>query len=103
MKYIFKDEFVLFGFQSIPSANCSSPEVFRNLKNFAKFTGKHLVSESVFKKFASFMPATLLKKRPQDRCFPVNFFGIFKITFFFFGKPPVAASVLTYMFHSILI
>ena len=53
-----------------------------NLKNFAKFTGKHLASESVFKKFASFMPATLLKKRSQDRCFPVTFFGIFKITFF---------------------
>ena len=42
------------------------PEVFYNIKgvlrNFAKFTGKHLC-QSLF----------LLKKRPWHRCFPVNF------------------------------
>ena len=45
----------------------SRPEVFCKkvvLKNFAKFTGRHLCQ--------SFRPATLLKKRLQHRCFPVN-------------------------------
>ena len=35
------------------------------LRNFAKFTGKHLCQ--------SLRPATLLKKRLWYRCFPVNF------------------------------
>ena len=42
----------------------SHPEGFCKkgvLRNFAKFSGKHL------------WPATLLKKRPCHRCFPVNF------------------------------
>ena len=34
------------------------------LKKFTKFTGKHLCQ--------SLRPATSLKKRPWDRCFPVN-------------------------------
>ena len=34
------------------------------LRNFARFTGKHL---------CSLRPATLLKKRPWHRCFSVNF------------------------------
>ena len=45
----------------------SRPEVFCKkvvLKNFPKFTVKHLWS---------LRPATLLKKRLQHRCFPVNF------------------------------
>ena len=33
------------------------------LKNFTKFTGKHLCPK----------PATLLKKRLSHRCFPVNY------------------------------
>ena len=35
------------------------------LRNFAKFTGKHL--------YQSLRPATLLKMRVWHRCFPVNF------------------------------
>ena len=42
---------------------CSIKKAF--LKIFAKFTGKHLCR--------SLRPATLLKKRLRNRCFPVNF------------------------------
>ena len=38
------------------------------LRNFTKFTGKHLC-QSLF----GVRPATLLKKRLKHRCFPVNF------------------------------
>ena len=40
------------------------------LRNFAKFTGKHLCQSFFFNKFAG-LPATLLK-RLWCRCFPVN-------------------------------
>ena len=40
------------------------------LKNFAILTGKHLCWSVFFNKVAVF--ATLLKKRLQHRCFPVN-------------------------------
>ena len=40
------------------------------LRNFAKFTEKHLYQSLFFNKFAG--PATLLKKRLWRRCFPVN-------------------------------
>ena len=43
------------------------------LKNLAKFAEKHLRSSLFFNKVAGLMPATLLKKRLQHRCFPVNF------------------------------
>ena len=44
------------------------------LRNFAKFTGKHLCQSLFFNKAAglSLRPATLLKKRLWHRCFPVN-------------------------------
>ena len=40
------------------------------LKNFSKFTGKHLCSESPLPEL---MPTALLKRRLRHRCFPVNF------------------------------
>ena len=43
------------------------------LKNFAKFTGKHLCQSLFFNKVTGLRPATLLKKRLWHRCFPVNF------------------------------
>ena len=43
------------------------------LRNFAKFTGKHLCQGLIFNKVAGFRPATLFKKRPWHRCFSVNF------------------------------
>ena len=43
------------------------------LRNFAKFTGKHLCQSLLLNKVAGLRLATLLKKRPWHRCFPVNF------------------------------
>ena len=43
------------------------------LKNFAKFTGKHLCQSLFFNEVADLGPATLLKKILLHRCFPVNF------------------------------
>ena len=43
------------------------------LRNFAKFTGKHLCQSLFFNKFAGLRPAPLLKKRLWVRFFPVNF------------------------------
>ena len=51
------------------------------LRNFAKFTGKHLCQSPVFNEVAGLRRATLLKKRLCHRCFPVNFCKIFKNTF----------------------
>ena len=43
-----------------------------------------------FNKVKGLMATTLLKKRPQRRCLPVNVLKCLKKTFY--GKPPVAAS-----------
>ena len=84
------------------------------LKNFAKFTGKHLCKSLFVNKVAglelfakivngwkpltiftkSSRPATLLTKRLLHRCFPVNF-AKFLRTSFFYRTPPVAASVFS--------
>ena len=51
------------------------------LKNFAKFTGKHLCQSLFFNRVAGLRPATLLKKRLWHRCFPVNFVKFLRIPF----------------------
>ena len=43
------------------------------LRNFEKFTGKHLCQSLLFNKIAGLRTVTLLKKRFWYRCFPVNF------------------------------
>ena len=43
------------------------------VKNFTKFTGKHLCQGLFFDKVVSLRPVTLLKKRLWHRCFLVNF------------------------------
>ena len=43
------------------------------LRNFEKFTGKHLCQGLLFNKAAGLRTVTLLKKRFWYRCFPVNF------------------------------
>ena len=48
---------------------CSVKDV---LRNFAKFTGKHLSQRLFFNKVVDLLPATILKKRIWHRCFPVN-------------------------------
>ena len=42
------------------------------LRNFTKFTGKHLCQILFFNKVADLRPATLLKKRLWHRFFPLN-------------------------------
>ena len=43
------------------------------LRNFAKISGKHLCQSLFFNKVTGLRPATLLKKRLWNMCFPVNF------------------------------
>ena len=62
----------------------SRPEVFckkGDLKNLAKFTGKHLCQSPFFNKVEGLRPATLFKKRPWHRCFSVNFAKFLKTSF----------------------
>ena len=49
------------------------------LRNFAKFTGKHLCQSLFFNKVAGLRPATLLKKILCHRCFLVNFAKFLRI------------------------
>ena len=54
----------------------SHPEVFCKkgvLRNFAKFTGKHLCQSLFLNKVVGLRRATLLRKRLWHRCFPKNF------------------------------
>ena len=57
--------FLLFGSWSL--VRSSHPEVFCKkgvLRNFAKFTGKHLCQRPFFNKVVALRPATLLKRDP---------------------------------------
>ena len=62
---------------------CESAEAATGgvLKNFAKFTKKHLRQSLFLNKVAGLSPATLLKKRLWHRCFPVNFAGFLRTPF----------------------
>ena len=63
----------------------SRPEPFCKkaaLRNFTKFTGKHLCQSLFFNKVAGLRPATLSKKRLWRRCFPVNFVKFVRPSFF---------------------
>ena len=51
------------------------------LRNFTKITGKHLCQSHIFNKVAGLSPATLLKKRLWNRCFPVNFVKFLRTPF----------------------
>ena len=51
------------------------------LRNFAKFRGKQLWQSLFFNKVAGLRPATLLKKRLWQRCFPVNFVKFLRTPF----------------------
>ena len=83
---------------------CSIKDV---LKNFTKFTGRHLCQSPFFNKVAGLRPVTLLKKRLQRRCFPVNFVKFLRTPFlqntsrrlllyfhesFFFLRPTIRSS-----------
>ena len=56
------------------------------LRNFSKFTGKHLCRSLFFNKVAGLRPATLLKKKLLHRCFPANI-GKFLRTSFLIEHP----------------
>ena len=63
----------------------SRPEVLCKkgaLKNFAKFTWKHLCQSLLFIKFGGIKPVTLLKKRLWHRCFPVTFAKFLRTQFY---------------------
>ena len=51
------------------------------LRNFAKFTRKHLRQSIFFNKVADLRPATLLKKRLWHRCFPADFAKFLRTSF----------------------
>ena len=63
----------------------SCAEVFCNkvvLRNFTKFTGKHLCQSLFFNKVAGLGPATLLKKGLWHRYFLVNFVKLLRTPFY---------------------
>ena len=63
----------------------SLPEVFCKkgvLRNFSKFTGKHLCQSLFLNKVAAPRPATLLKNRLWHWCFPGNFAKFLRTPFF---------------------
>ena len=74
---LFKDLPVHFNNRS--NSRCSVTKGV--LRNFAIFTGKHLCQSLFFKKVAGLRPETLLKKRFQHRCFPVNFLKFLRTLF----------------------
>ena len=51
------------------------------LRNFTKFTGKHLCQSLLFNKVAGLRPATLLKKWLWHKCYPVSFMKFLRTTF----------------------
>ena len=52
------------------------------LRNFTKFTGKHLCQSLFFNKVVGLRPVTLLKKRLWHRCFLVNFVKFLRHRFY---------------------
>ena len=62
------------------------------LRSFGIFTGKRLCWNLFSSKVTGSRAASLLKKRPQHKSFPVNI-AKFSKTAFFYGTPPGAASV----------
>ena len=75
----------------------SRPKVFCKkgvLRNFEKFTRKHLCQSLLFNKVAGLRPTTLLKKETLARCFPGDFCEIFlRATFL---KEHLRSLLLTY-------
>ena len=75
-------------------ARSSRPEVFCKkavLRNFAKFTGKHLYQSLFFNKVAG-LACNFIKKETLTQVFSCEFCETSKNTFYY-RTPPVAASV----------
>ena len=65
-----------------PVYRSSRPKLFCKkgvLKNFTKFTGKHLCQSLFLNKIAGLRPATLLQKRLWHRCLSLNFVKFLRI------------------------
>ena len=58
-----------------------SCSVKRSVLKFSKIHWKTPVLESLFNKVADIRPATVLKKRLQHKCFPVNFAKFLRTNF----------------------
>ena len=83
--------------QDLPMYRSSRPEVFCKksvVRNFAKFTGKHLCQRLVFNKVAGLKLQTcnFIKKEALAHVVFCEYCEISKNTFFY-RTPPVAASV----------
>ena len=70
------------------------------LKNYTKFTGKHLCQSIIFNKVEGLRPATLLKKRLSHRCFPVNFAKFLRTPFL--NNTP-GRLLLTILIHQLIV
>ena len=64
------------------------------LRNFTKFTGKHLCQSIFFNKVAGLRAATLLKKRPWHRCLPVNFAKFLRTPFLHYTSGRLLVNLL---------
>ena len=82
-----------FFFQNLKLCNGMVPSINRSshqrcsikkgvLRDFAKFTGKHLYESLFLNKVIGLEPATLLKKRLWHRCFPVNLAKFLRTLFY---------------------
>ena len=69
------------------------------LRNFVKFTGKHLSQRLFFNKVAGPRPLTLLKKSLWHRCFPVNFTKFLRTLFY--RRPPDDCFCKQYLRHNL--
>ena len=79
----FRNSWILAYFRFDTRSSC--PEVFCKksvLRNFAKFTGKHLCHSPFFNKVAGLRPGTLFKKRLWHWCFPVTFTKFLRTYFY---------------------
>ena len=87
------------GVIELPIIRSSRPEVFCRkcvLKNFAKFTGKHLWQSFFFNKVAGLRPSNFIKKETLPQVFSCEFCKIFKSTYFN-RTPPVTASASAFV------
>ena len=71
------------------------------LRNFAKFTEKHLCQSPLFNKVAGLKSATLIKKRHWHVFFPLNFAKFLRTPFY---RTPLGDCFCPYLntFHSVL-
>ena len=79
------------------SSRSRRPEVFCKkdaLRNFPKFTGKHLCLRLFFNKVADLRSSNFIKRESQAQVFSCEFCEIFKNTFFYRTLPVAAPQAL---------